>query len=160
MQPEYSPDGWLGIILGSKIFINFTKYTFDECVKRLKTEISSLISSENPLHPPKSTELVRLTPKPVESSQAFIGSATGINHVQNQIQNWTETDVHTWLEKSNFCQELKIFFNKFNGEMLFQTIKLRKEAPEYFYRALSQEHKVPFDEIIKFTIKLDLVVSS
>jgi hypothetical protein len=42
MQKSFKPDGWLGLILGSKIFIDFTKYEFEECFRRLKNEISKL----------------------------------------------------------------------------------------------------------------------
>jgi hypothetical protein len=39
MQQGYVPDGWLGIILGSKIYVNFTKNAFDECMRKLIFEI-------------------------------------------------------------------------------------------------------------------------
>jgi hypothetical protein len=40
MQKGYeNVTGWLGIMMGDKIFINFMKYEFSECVRRLKAEI-------------------------------------------------------------------------------------------------------------------------
>jgi hypothetical protein len=47
MQKDYKPDGWLGIILGSKIFVNFTRYEFSECMRRLKLEIKGVHKSFN-----------------------------------------------------------------------------------------------------------------
>ena len=42
MEKDYeNVRGWLGIIMSDKIFVNFTKYEFDECIRRLKNEISS-----------------------------------------------------------------------------------------------------------------------
>jgi hypothetical protein len=35
----------LGIILGAKIFINFCKYPFEECIRKLRLEVSNAISS-------------------------------------------------------------------------------------------------------------------
>lgn len=43
MQKNYVPDGWLGLILGAKIFINFSKYEFDECMRKLRNEIKNLV---------------------------------------------------------------------------------------------------------------------
>ena len=46
MQSGYeNVKGWLGIIMGDKIFINFMKYGFDECIRRLKNEVDSAFSS-------------------------------------------------------------------------------------------------------------------
>ena len=45
LQKNYMPDGWLGIILGAKIFINFSKYDFDECMRKLKVEIKNVVAS-------------------------------------------------------------------------------------------------------------------
>ena len=45
MEKGYQPDGWLGIILGSKIFIDFLKYEITECFKRLDKEIDNLVSN-------------------------------------------------------------------------------------------------------------------
>lgn len=47
MQKNYVPDGWLGIILGAKIFINFSKYEFDECMRKLKIEIKNAVVSNS-----------------------------------------------------------------------------------------------------------------
>ena len=37
--------GWLGLIIGDKIFVNFTKYSFDESIRRLKNEIAYYIDT-------------------------------------------------------------------------------------------------------------------
>jgi hypothetical protein len=145
------PDGWLGIVLGSKIFINFTKYAFDECIRRLKAEIIAVSGVKGSMTPAK--------PPPTPSSHIERSSPLPVISIQNDYKKWTEADVKIWLDKNNACQDIKNFFKNFNGEMLFQTFLLKKEAPEYFYKAISQDYKVPFDEIIKFTLKLDSVFS-
>jgi hypothetical protein len=47
MQQSYVPDGWLGIILGSKIYVDFSKNQFDECMRKLKFEIDNLVGHAN-----------------------------------------------------------------------------------------------------------------
>ena len=54
MQKGYeNVQGWLGIIMGDKIFVNFTKYGFDECMRRLRKELISVSS------PPSSSSTIQ-----------------------------------------------------------------------------------------------------
>ncbi|CAF5070491.1 unnamed protein product, partial [Rotaria sp. Silwood1] len=39
MKAKYKPDGWLGIIVSGKIYIDFSKFEFDSAYSMLKTEI-------------------------------------------------------------------------------------------------------------------------
>ncbi|CAF0891184.1 unnamed protein product [Brachionus calyciflorus] len=48
MQKNYMPDGWLGLILGAKIYVNFKKYTFEECIRNLSNEIQKVFDDETP----------------------------------------------------------------------------------------------------------------
>jgi hypothetical protein len=45
MQSDYVPDGWLGLILGSKIYVDFTlvKYPFDESMDKLKGQLNLIL---------------------------------------------------------------------------------------------------------------------
>lgn len=40
MQKGYKPNGWLGLVAGTKIYIDFTKNTFEESMKLLEQQIS------------------------------------------------------------------------------------------------------------------------
>ena len=41
MQRKYKPDGWLGMLLGSKFYVNFDgKYEFDEAYTMLNRELA------------------------------------------------------------------------------------------------------------------------
>ena len=43
MEQDFeNPKGWLGLLMSDKIFVNFTKYDFEECIKRLKNETDSI----------------------------------------------------------------------------------------------------------------------
>ena len=48
LQKSYRPDGWLGFILGSKIYIDYTKYSFEECSSRLQKELKNFHDSDTP----------------------------------------------------------------------------------------------------------------
>jgi hypothetical protein len=43
MQKGYhNVDGWLGFIIGDKIFVDFSKYSFEDSILRLKKQINLL----------------------------------------------------------------------------------------------------------------------
>ena len=52
LQPGYVADGWLGLILGSKIYVNFTKYDWKVCMDKLVSEIKSITSNDNKVPKP------------------------------------------------------------------------------------------------------------
>lgn len=56
MQDGYeNVRGWLGMVMGDKIFINFTKYKYDECIKKLQQEIRAIRAKSNPNLPMPAT---------------------------------------------------------------------------------------------------------
>ncbi|CAF1035861.1 unnamed protein product [Adineta steineri] len=42
LQSKFKPDGWLGLLLGTKLYIDFTKSDFDSNYKRLVNEIETI----------------------------------------------------------------------------------------------------------------------
>ena len=39
MKKDYTADGWLGFILGSRVYIDFGKYEFEKAIELLDNEI-------------------------------------------------------------------------------------------------------------------------
>ena len=51
MQKGYhNVDGWLGFIIGDKIFVDFTKYSFEDSMNRLTNQINMI--TKQAFHPP------------------------------------------------------------------------------------------------------------
>jgi hypothetical protein len=45
LQNRYRPDGWLGILIGSKKFYDFSgKYDFDKKFREMKTELDGVMN--------------------------------------------------------------------------------------------------------------------
>jgi hypothetical protein len=141
MQKDYMPDGWLGIILGSKIFIHLMKYTFEECMKRLFAEITNVTHKEE-------LSTIRMSEAPSRAYQ----SASKMN---NAAIKWTQSQVKDWLEKKVGNQKLIKMMSEFDGTLLRQICVVRKEAPEYFYAEMKNTYKLDFFEVLKFTSELD-----
>ncbi|RMZ96525.1 hypothetical protein BpHYR1_008771 [Brachionus plicatilis] len=123
MQKNYAPDGWLGIILGTKIFVNFSKYPFDECIKRLKLEIDEQICED----------------KKIAAKSESVPNK--INESDKSLENWTNEDVKEWLIESDIHVDIASQFNHFDGELLTQLIKVYKTSPEYFYSSINKDGK-------------------
>ena len=46
MQRHYKPDGWLGIILGAKLYINMERFPFEEAYAMMVKELIRLLGAQ------------------------------------------------------------------------------------------------------------------
>ena len=50
MEENYIPDGWLGILLGTKLWTDFTNQSmFDSKIEELLTRLGSIFKTEEPV---------------------------------------------------------------------------------------------------------------
>ena len=78
----------MGLILGTKIFINFTKYPFEECILRLKKELKN-ISPVSMVIEPNTSEPSLHAENKVQSE---------VKQITISAKNW-KNKVFLWLEK-------------------------------------------------------------
>ncbi|CAM4867966.1 unnamed protein product [Rotaria socialis] len=127
MQASYKSRGWLGIINGSKLQIDFSTISFDEAFNLLVREI----------------EAVRIS---LGADENFQNAATPINnqlittmdnswfHSQN-VQDWSTNDVIEWLNR----EKLDMFedaLRNFTGKTLWQLYKIKLNSPTDYYRMI------------------------
>ncbi|CAF1002161.1 unnamed protein product [Brachionus calyciflorus] len=130
MQKSYeNVKGWLGIIIGDKIFVNFTKYDFDECMKRLSGEIRNLSVEENKEMP--KDEIKKIS-----------------------VENWDDAKCKEWFDQNGLNMNIYKKFNPCNGIMLQQLYEMRCDAPEFFYQTLNSFEGVDMTSILNFTYSL------
>jgi hypothetical protein len=134
LQENYSPDGWLGIILGAKMFVNFTKYSFEECSKRLQNEIGKIVEGNSNKY------------QKVNAKQTV-----GAPAITQNIESWSITQVNEWLNKNDTIDTIKETLKNFNGSMLSELNSIRSTAPDYFYEAISRNNTVDLFSIVKFS---------
>ena len=83
MQRGYTPDGWLGALIGAKLFIEFShKHPFEESIEDLKKRIEDK-------HFP--TELPQEPTSPVPPSPRAPEVAP--------VEKWKKEEVNSWLAK-------------------------------------------------------------
>jgi hypothetical protein len=153
MQKDYKPDGWLGIILGSKIFVNFTRYEFNECIRRLKVELDAVLKNVKPDELRMPEKIEKVTSVPVGASQtdenknlkktvdnAFKAKREILisPNIQNKTEyKWTEKDVEEWLKKIDVHPSIVANIKPCDGKILCELYLIKIESPEFFYRSLS-----------------------
>ena len=127
MQQNYKPDGWLGLILGSKIYVDFNKYSYDECLKRVKHELKNIF----------------------EISELSLPNKHGLSE-DKSIENWTEIQVSEWFKNKkincSICENLL----PCDGQTLKQLFEIMKNAPEFFYFSISFDKQVPLRDVAYF----------
>lgn len=127
-----------GIVRGSKIFIDFTKFEFSESIRRLLIEIKHCVEEDNRRSSSIITEpVVRIEPKET-----------------NHCIDWTEIDVSKWLREKEIHQIIVENVYPCNGRVLYQLYKMQCEAPEFFYKSISSKYGIPTRCIAHFAIEL------
>lgn len=117
--------------MGSKIFVNFTKYEFSECMRRLREEINSMDqSNKQPVKPTKETE------------------SPNQNH---DVLKWSETEVEEWLAQKKINSEIVNNVKPCNGVILQQLHEMMNRAPEFFYSSITSGKALPTRDVAVFT---------
>ena len=122
------------MILGAKIYVDFSKYSFDESINRLKKEINQSLSIKNVLN-----DAITKNQKSEMLSQ------------QTSLSEWNKEMINNWLLENDIDSLIQAKLKNFNGEMLLELNELKKSAPDYFYNSFSSHVKPELESLIKFT---------
>ena len=102
MEKGYRAAGWLGIILGSKIFVDFTKLEFSNAMNELNRNLD-LILKNKPLTPILNSKPDQnVDQQPLDS---VIGNLTQkpIDLIREEAK-WSENQVEMWLKEKDINQ--------------------------------------------------------
>ncbi len=64
-------------------------------------------------------------------------------------------DVSKWLNNYQFNKQIQKNLQNFDGELLQQLYTIYKDAPEYYFKTLSQNHQIDLFSVVKFTNELN-----
>ncbi|CAF4968743.1 unnamed protein product, partial [Rotaria sp. Silwood1] len=128
MQAGYKSSGWLGIINGAKLHIDFSILPFDEAFNLLVREIEAVrISLGADAH------VRNVNVMPVNNQVTTIMNSSWF-HSQS-VHDWSAYDVIEWLNR----EKLEIFENalrNFTGATLWQLYKIKLDSATDFYRII------------------------
>lgn len=133
--------------MSDRIFINFTKYEYDECIRRLKSEIDTYMGSINMQHADSDYQLTPVTGSAPPSSQVTM---TTTNHSRQEVLGWSEDRVKQWFTENNIDHRLVKEFYPCTGEVLKQLYDMRNDAPEFYFQSL-KTNKTELKHVLEFT---------
>ncbi|CAD5118691.1 DgyrCDS7375 [Dimorphilus gyrociliatus] len=144
-QRGYKPDGWLGILMGSKFYINFDgKFSFSKALEKLLREINRILDADD-----SNNQAIVPTTAPSTMAPSFKSEKRNID----EVKTWDKDRINQWIEKENIA-DLKDFLQDFDGKMLYQLQTVREEVPDFFYKKID-ESGLSFTKILKLTSAMD-----
>ena len=128
------------------MFINFKKYTFQECMERLKKEVETVYNSKkspsttDPHKPPPITEPPENpNDNKDDDKKPHENDKPTNNHNEEKVLKWSEGDVEKWLESKSINTSIVENLKPCDGKILFQMYRILQSAPEFFYCAMKAE---------------------
>ena len=133
----------LGIILGSKIYIDFIKHELNVGCKRLIKEIEETIPTNKPIR---------------ENTTQSSGSAVDSScTAAARIESWSTKDVEVWLKEKEIEQVITDNILSADGKILYQIYKLQSSCPEFFYSSVSSNHQATMVQVATFGYELSVL---
>lgn len=151
MQRNYTADGWLGMLVGTKLWIGFQSKQIvfsgvEKLIKELRGRGRDVDTADGP-----GEALIR-------PSEASVVTAPPLQ--STNVSSWTNEDVKKWLTEIGLKHVCKKDISEFNGQTLIDLQELRGECPDYFYKCL--EHTLNLKNmfhLLKFRKELDKLLS-
>ena len=145
MQRNYKPDGWLGMLVGTKFWIDFhSKHVVKPGVTKLIKELGGRGKDVDVTDGPSEPVVQAVQADIVATFASSLGVST-----------WTNEEVKQWFKEIGLEKVCKKDISEMNGQSLTGLQQLREECPEYFYRCLERDLNLKnILDILKFTKEL------
>ena len=128
MQRNYKPDGWLGMLVGTKFWIDFqSKHVLEQSVTKVIKELGGR---------GKDVDVTDGPSEPVVQAVQFDIVATSPSSLG--VSTWTNKEVKQWFKEIGLEKICKEDISEVNGQTLIDLQQVRSECPEYFYRCLEK----------------------
>jgi len=182
MEENYKPDGWLGILLGTKLWTDFTDGNlFEHKMKDLCSRLGNVCKAVEPMISPIRESVV--TAGNVTSADPFYGQHHPFQHhpiqhqdvtdsgkteqphqtksdhaeMENIVLQWTNSEAVAWVRSKGLAGCMKKgTLKKVDGLHLVMLNRLRKTHPSVFYQtALPQIGGGEFLDFLTFSYHLE-----
>ena len=159
MRPGYKPDGWLGFMIGSRIYVDFGRFDFETACDKLMTEISlqrkEMLPSKNaqakphakpsPLPGNLNSISISHREKPAMKLDSkvlglYMRRKVSTNFTQKSLEQWTESDVLDFLSNQRLTALMPLC-ETMDGRALVQLYKMCTARSNRAYTLLNHELK-------------------
>lgn len=125
MQTGYKATGWLGAMIGARLFYDFSgKYDFDKKFNELYSALAGKVFPRKALSSIPENAIARPM-VPTSDDNVIV------------LMTWTKSDMDTWLKENKLTAFSGL--KNLSGEQLIFLYKLFRRAPEYFYRCIEEK---------------------
>lgn len=121
-----------------------------ELFEKDETNVTSKVNSVPVVH--SNSEMFKIKENIENTIQSNIKTTQECNKYPLKF---SKDEIKEWAIKQELSQEIIEFLKDFNGETLNCLYCLKKEAPEYFYKTISNNSQIPFHIVAKFIVKLN-----
>ena len=130
MQRKYRGDGWLGMLVGTKLWFDFnSQQSIEPSVTKLIKELGGRGKDVD------NTDEPSVTPVAPEAQSGDVDTAPS----SPGVSTWTNEEVKQWFKEIGLEKVCNEDISEINGETLIDLQQLRGECPEYFYRCLERD---------------------
>lgn len=132
MQAKFRPDGWLGLLIGGKFYVDLSNSTFksdDPLVSELFKHI------ETKIHGHGSENVYKTSVTNVSSLPSIAKPVVG-----DRIKEWKTTDIVQWLTKNNYQDVIKVF-DEYDGFALMALYEMKHKDYSRFCDTMDNEFK-------------------
>ncbi|CAF1307360.1 unnamed protein product [Rotaria sordida] len=137
LQKHYKPDGWLAFLIGSLLYIDFTKYEYSKAFDMLMKELKMINERNEISTKPVQTKLNTVGSLPV-SSCLIQSSSQSITFPEN-VQDWTEIHVHRWLSENDLPQMARILSGMDGLNLIYLSEYIIKSEPQQILSLLQHD---------------------
>lgn len=164
VQSKYKPKAlWLGFIIGSRLYVNFTKYEFNKAFGMLEAEIKTTApvtaAGENHVESKKRDDTSK--DPPVDSTEKKQVSTV---HETKRVEEWTSDDVISWCQAQHLLTFARLL-EHYDGAGLLRLYEMAKtQSDNEIFRLLQEdcqllgnkgEIKLTLTEFVRFQTELN-----
>jgi len=177
VRQGYRPDGWLGLLLGSRIYIDFGRFEFKKACQLLLNEVTLQRKNQLDIHGINQHEtyldMEPITPKEIRtmelkylSNEDIDRDTSNANYHSIPVNEWTRKDVLDFLFDSNLRLMMPLC-ESMTGCGLTKLFRICQEKPNEFYNQLNDELRsrfnglnLPLGIFTQFLGEMDQLMSS
>ncbi|CAF3477787.1 unnamed protein product [Rotaria sordida] len=142
MKKDYVADGWLGFILGTRMYIDFGTYDFDKAIQLLENEIrlqkKKRKDAKEAAKMERKAAASRENKDDVKEDISTNQNTTNVKVHKHSILNWNAENVRGFLMKHNL-PSIAFLCHGINGEELLGLYTMCKTNSLSMYRSLKFE---------------------
>ncbi|XP_070554358.1 uncharacterized protein [Ptychodera flava] len=128
VQQDYMPDGWLGILIGTKLYFDiYSELSLVETTPKLIKELGDRGKTG------KRQSVVGA----IQDKPAISGTTTRTQN-NSAVETWSPKTVTKWLSDSGL-PHMTQYFAGYDGKAVVEMRMMEMRAPEFFYSCLKNE---------------------